>query len=135
MPQDQSAAVAAPDAGEEKLQELAGDRMTPAVYWISVFLGGFGILVAINQTFAINPGGFILIDNSYYYLLIAVFLSLSFLIFPAVKRHHSRVPIYDWILFLICLSTALRVMPSRSLLELLLTSLTARTNNLVKSVS
>ena len=55
--------------------------------------------VAINQSFGINPAGFILIDNAYYYLLIAIFLSLSFLLFPAIKRHENRVPIYDWVLF------------------------------------
>lgn len=106
MPQDQSAAAAAPDERDAQLQDLAGDRTTPAVRWISIVLGGFGILVAINQTFAINPGGFILIDNSYYYILIAAFLSIAFLLFPALKRHQNRVPLYDWALFLITLGVA-----------------------------
>ena len=78
-----------------------------ATYALVLILGGFGILVALNQTFGWNPGGFILIDNSYYYLLIAIFLPLAFLIFPAVKRHSDRIPWYDWVLFAVTLATAL----------------------------
>ncbi|MBT6312957.1 MAG: TRAP transporter fused permease subunit [Alphaproteobacteria bacterium] len=69
------------------------------VYWITITLGVLGVGAAINQSFGINPAGFILIDNAYYYLLIAIFLSLSFLLFPAIKRHEKRVPVYDWVLF------------------------------------
>ncbi|MGZ0187948.1 MAG: TRAP transporter permease, partial [Alphaproteobacteria bacterium] len=79
----------------------ANGRGGGSVYWITMALGSLGILMAINQTFGFNPGGFILIDNSYYYLLIAIFLSLAFLLFPAVKRHSHRVPHYDWALFLL----------------------------------
>ena len=93
---------AAPDA-----QEAGGGRMTPLVYWLSMILGGIGILLAINQTFGFNPGGFIIIDNSYYYLLIAIFLSLAFLLFPAVKRHSDRVPLYDWVLAAVTFATGL----------------------------
>jgi len=46
------------------------------VYWITITLGVLGVGAAINQSFGINPAGFILIDNAYYYLLIAIFLSL-----------------------------------------------------------
>jgi TRAP transporter 4TM/12TM fusion protein len=77
----------------------ANGRGGGSVYWITMALGSLGILMAINQTFGFNPGGFILIDNSYYYLLIAIFLSLAFLLFPAVKRDSHRVPHYDWALF------------------------------------
>ncbi len=84
---------------DEKFQDNSDKRLTGIVYWISMIYGAFGIAIAINQTFGINPGGFVLLDNSYYYVLIAVFLSLAFLIFPAVKRHKDRVPLYDWVLF------------------------------------
>lgn len=92
-----------PDIAEMQVadaQTMTTGRGGPVVYWLSLVLGGAGILIAINQTFSINPGGFILIDNSYYYVLIAIFLSLAFLLFPAVKRHGDRVPLYDWALFL-----------------------------------
>ena len=85
----------------ERFEEPGAHRLTGVVYWLSLVLGGFGILVAINQTFSWHAFGYVLIDNSYYYLLIAVFLSLSFLIFPALKRHSHRVPVYDWILFVV----------------------------------
>ena len=109
MPQDQTSAAADDDIVEidEKYQDMSEKRISRSVYWISIVLGALGILIAINQTFGINPGGMVLIDNSYYYVLIAIFLSLAFLIFPAVKRHNDRVPIYDWVLFLLTIAAAL----------------------------
>jgi TRAP transporter 4TM/12TM fusion protein len=106
----QEAASAGVSGTAEKLakyEEPSKKRLSGLVYWIALFYGGFGILVAINQTFGLNPFGFILIDNSYYYLLIAIFLPLAFLIFPAVKRHHDYVPLYDWGLFVVTIAAAL----------------------------
>ncbi len=88
-------------------QNPADRRISGLVYWITLVLGGFGLLVAINQTFSLNALGIVLIDNSYYYLLIAIFLPLAFLIIPAVKRHGDKVPFYDWILFVAAGATAL----------------------------
>ncbi|NKC13095.1 MAG: TRAP transporter fused permease subunit [Gammaproteobacteria bacterium] len=83
----------------ERFEEPGEKRLTGLVYWIALFYGGFGLLVAINQTFSFNAFGFVLIDNAYYYLLIGIFLPLAFLIFPATKSHSDRVPLYDWMLF------------------------------------
>jgi TRAP transporter 4TM/12TM fusion protein len=108
MDQDQAAApVDAPIELDEKFQDHSDKRLKGVVYWITMFFGGFGIALAINQTFGINPFGFVLLDNSYFYSLIAVFLSLAFLILPAVKRHSHYVPLYDWALFFISILTAL----------------------------
>jgi TRAP transporter 4TM/12TM fusion protein len=82
-------------------------RLTGVVYWIALLWGGLGIAIAINQTFGFDPFGWVIIDNSYYYLLIAIFMSLAFLIFPAVPRHKSYVPIYDWCLFATTIAAAL----------------------------
>lgn len=83
----------------EKFQDNTDQRLKGAVYWITMVYGAIGIAIAINQTFNIGPFGFVLLDNSYYYILIAIFLSLAFLIFPAIKRHSGHVPLYDWFLF------------------------------------
>jgi TRAP transporter 4TM/12TM fusion protein len=108
MAQEQASAAASdPAADLERLQDTGNRRLSGPVYWIALILGGFGLLVAINQTFGFDAFGVVLIDNSYYYLLIAIFLSLAFLIFPAVKRHGSRVPLYDWALFFLTIVTAL----------------------------
>ena len=88
-------------------EEASRKRLSGPVYWLTLVLGGFGILVAINQTFSINAFGYVLIDNAYFYLLIAIFLSLAFLIFPARKEDSTHVPIYDWVLFLITMATSL----------------------------
>ena len=88
-------------------EDAARRRVSGVVYWITLLLGGFGILVAINQTFTLNAFGYVLIDNAYYYLLIAIFLSLAFLIFPARKADADRTPFYDWILFAVTMVTSL----------------------------
>ena len=79
--------------------ETPTNRVTGFVYWLCLVYGGFGILVAMNQTFSWNAFGFVLIDNSYFYLLIGIFLPLSFLVFPARRKDEDHVPFYDWILF------------------------------------
>tara|TARA_Y100000588_G_scaffold38220_1_gene36673 strand:+ start:667 stop:2619 length:1953 start_codon:yes stop_codon:yes gene_type:complete len=88
-------------------EEAARKRVSGPVYWLTLLLGGFGILVAINQTFSINAFGYVLIDNAYFYLLIAIFLSLAFLIFPGRKKDANHVPAYDWVLFAITMVTSL----------------------------
>ncbi len=88
-------------------EEAARKRVSGVVYWLTLFLGGFGILVAINQTFSLNAFDYVMIDNAYFYLLIAIFLSLAFLIFPGRKKDADRVPIYDWLLFAVTMVTSL----------------------------
>ena len=89
----------------ERFQEPGVKRLSGAVYWVTLVLGIVGIFLAVNQTFRLNAFNTIIIDNSYYYLLIAIFLSLSFLLFPARKRDDANVPWYDWALFFITIST------------------------------
>ena len=40
-------------------EEAARKRVSGPVYWLTLLLGGFGILVAINQTFSINAFGYV----------------------------------------------------------------------------
>ncbi|MBL4720820.1 MAG: TRAP transporter fused permease subunit [Alphaproteobacteria bacterium] len=89
------------------LDEASSDRLTGLVYWITLIYGGFGILVAMNQTFSWDPFGYVLVDNSFYYLLISIFLPISFLVFPGRKADQFHVPYYDWILFVVTLATAM----------------------------
>ena len=100
-------AVAEEAPALEIYEEIGKARISGAVYWLTLILGGFGIMVAINQTFSFNAFGYVLIDNSYYYLLIAIFLSLAFLIFPGRKKDSGHVPLYDWALFALSVTVAL----------------------------
>ncbi|MDP6688677.1 MAG: TRAP transporter fused permease subunit [Alphaproteobacteria bacterium] len=92
---------------EALVDEATTDRISGVVYWIALLYGAFGILVAMNQTFSWDAFGYVLVDNSYYYLLIAIFLPLAFLIFPARNADRYHVPIYDWALAIICLVAAM----------------------------
>jgi TRAP transporter 4TM/12TM fusion protein len=94
-----------PSLGE--YEEVDKSRISGVAYWVTLVLGGLGIMVAINQTFSLNAFGYVLIDNAYYYLLIAIFLSLAFLIFPGRKADASHIPWYDWALFFVSAATSL----------------------------
>jgi len=48
----------------------------------------------------------LIIDTSYYYIIIALLLSLVFLIYPMRSTTSTRVPIYDWVLFLLTIASA-----------------------------
>lgn len=66
-----------------------------------------GLLLAINQLFHLRLFvGVTLLENRYLYLLLGCFLSLVFLAFPATSRSADRVPWYDFVLFLVTLSTS-----------------------------
>jgi TRAP transporter 4TM/12TM fusion protein len=72
--------------------------------WLAVLItfSMAGTLLAINQLFNIRfLVGYTLLENRYLYLLLALFFSLTFLIFPATRRSpRDRVPWYDVVLFL-----------------------------------
>ena len=50
---------------EALVDEATSDRISGLVYWIALFYGAFGILVAMNQTFSWDVGGYVLGDNAY----------------------------------------------------------------------
>ncbi|MEM6847105.1 MAG: TRAP transporter fused permease subunit [Pseudomonadota bacterium] len=57
-----------------------------------------GVLLAVNQLFNLQIGGFVLIEGRYLYLLGGLFLSIAFLVFRISGRKGGRVPGYDWAL-------------------------------------
>jgi len=66
-----------------------------------------GIILAVMQIFLLKPFGFMLVETSYYYCLLALYGSLAFLIFPAKKANpEGKVPFYDSLLFFLCLSVS-----------------------------
>jgi TRAP transporter 4TM/12TM fusion protein len=74
-------------------------------------LAGFtaaGMGLAVNQIFSLKFfTGLVILDNSYLYLLIGLFVSLVFLIFPArAASPRDRVPWIDRGLFAVCVAIA-----------------------------
>ena len=78
--------------------------------WQVVFIlsTGLGIVLAVNQIFTIKFFvNFVILENSYLYLLLGLFISLVFLIFPAASGSpRDRVPWYDVGLYLIILGAS-----------------------------
>lgn len=76
--------------------------------WIVLGFGATGIMFHLNQLFNIQFFvGVLMIDTSYFYILVALFLSLVFLVFPGSKGATGHVPWYDWLLFAVGLAAPL----------------------------
>ena len=78
------------------------NRLQGLALRVAIVFGTIGIFLNVNNLF--NLRFFVdhlIIDTSYYYLLAGLFLGVSFLIYPAHPGVRSRVPWYDWLLFVI----------------------------------
>ena len=81
-----------------------GDRLRGFAYWLGIAMGSAGILLTIDQTFNLHLTGGPIIDTSFYYLMLGLFLSLAFLAYPAHRGAAGAIPWYDWALFAICVA-------------------------------
>lgn len=74
----------------------------PIWYPILVVFCGLPLLLVINQIFQFNFFGINFIDNTYMYMLLAGYLSLVFVLYPASKSAvQDKVPWYDTCLFVL----------------------------------
>lgn len=83
------------------------ERLGSLSRWTVMGLGALGLLMTINQTFALKLLGFYPIGNAFIYYLIGLFLSAALLIFPARKADAERLPWYDWVLAVAALGGAI----------------------------
>lgn len=94
------------DAPEIELAPEDGgrDRLSGPAYWLAIVMGSAGVVLTINQTFNLHLFGQAIIDTSFYYLLLGLFLSLAFLAYPARDADRDAIPWYDWALFAACMA-------------------------------
>lgn len=95
------------EAGAVELAPEDGgrDRLSGFSYWLALAMGSVGVVLTINQTFNLQIFGEPIIDTSFYYLLLGIFLSIAFLAYPARHADRGAIAWYDWILFGACLAT------------------------------
>ncbi|HJX12746.1 MAG TPA: TRAP transporter fused permease subunit, partial [Dehalococcoidales bacterium] len=82
----------------EKVEEAEGSRfqnLTPYVKAIFIILTLVGVGVAVFSMFGFTVNGRTMLDVSYYYLLIACFLTTVFLMMPLRKKDRSGLRWYD----------------------------------------
>ncbi len=79
------------------------DRLSGTSYWIALVFGTLGMALTVNQTFNLNAFGGPIIDTSFFYLMLGLFLSLAFLAYPGLSSARNRIPWPDWILFALTL--------------------------------
>ncbi|GAA4283348.1 TRAP transporter permease [Brevibacterium daeguense] len=81
---------------EKHIDIEKSSRVTGPWKVVVVVLTVLGVLLAMNQAFFWNPGGFSLLNNSYLYFVLACFLPIIFITFPIAKSQRGkRVPLYD----------------------------------------
>jgi TRAP transporter 4TM/12TM fusion protein len=95
------------DISQGDPEKKKASRTGGLVHTLGVILSAIGLLIIINQLFHLQIAGFMPIGTAYFYYLLAAFLSLAFLLYPARKQDEGRVIWYDWLLFLICIITNL----------------------------
>lgn len=90
-------------------QSQGASRLTSRPWAILVVIMTLaGILLAINQYFNLQwYTGITIIGTASLYITLAVFLSLTFIIFPGSKKARGYVPWYDVGLFILCVGTCL----------------------------
>jgi len=106
--------TAQPFNKKELAEEAESHHRQLSTQWqmllVAFTLAGVGL--AVNQFF--NLGFFInftILDNNYQYALIALFVPLVFILFPASKKSPRKtVPVYDWLLFVLTLLIAVFLM-------------------------
>jgi TRAP transporter 4TM/12TM fusion protein len=92
---------------QEVLEKVGRFPKGSLVYFLGATISTIGLILIINQLFHLQIAGFMPIGTAYFYYLLASFLSLTFLIYPARKKDHGRVFWYDWLLFILCIITNL----------------------------
>ena len=96
----------ATQASSDMTGEPPADRIVGWVRWLTIVLGVLGIALAMNQVFNWNFFGALeifgvdlIIDTSFFYIMLGLFLSMVFLFYPMKGSAKLNIPWYDWILF------------------------------------
>src|SRR5437764_6929123 len=106
-----------PHAGISNLQEAEVTRvriLRGAWRWALIAATAATILLCINQQFSLRFFiGYTQLNTEYFYLLIALMLPFTFLIFPGTETAPlNRVPWYDALFFLVTFGAAIVLMRS-----------------------
>src|SRR3954453_7592673 len=104
-----------PHAGIGGLQEAEVTRVRTlrgGWRWALIFATAMTILLCINQQFSLRFFiGYTQLNTEYFYLLIALMLPFTFLIFPNSENSPlDRIPWYDIALFVLSFASAIVLM-------------------------
>ncbi len=91
------------EAASPEFEGKSGKRIEGVSYVVLLVTTALGILLSVNQLFQLKLFGFFPIGSGYFYYILAFFLSISFLIFPARSKDARTVPWYDWVLYILCM--------------------------------
>jgi TRAP transporter 4TM/12TM fusion protein len=92
---------------EIPLAGAANLRLTGIVKLIVGIIGALALALTVNQVFRFNIFGFQPIGNAFLYAIIGFYLAATFLISPGRADDAGRVPVWDWVLAVATLTSAL----------------------------
>ena len=85
-------------------EDMPNERIGGWVRWLVIIVGTLGIMLTMNQVFNWNFFGVmeifgvdLIIDTSFFYIMLGTFLSLVFLVYPLGPGSKTKIPWYDWI--------------------------------------
>src|SRR3954470_20247074 len=109
--------IADPHSGAADLQESEVTRvrtLTGAWRWVLMVATAATILLCVNQQFSLRFFvDYTQLNTEYFYLLIALMLPFTFLIFPGTDTARlDRIPWYDVLFFLVTFGAAIVLMRS-----------------------
>jgi TRAP transporter 4TM/12TM fusion protein len=100
-------------ASSEMTGEPPSERISGWIRWVVISVGTFGILLTMNQVFNWNFFGVmqvfgvdLIIDTSFFYIMLGTFLSLVFLVYPVGPASKTKIPIYDWVFAVLAMGCA-----------------------------
>lgn len=90
-----------PSNDEPRTHQERGASGIPSL--VVALFGFAGLALAINQALNLGLIGEVLVDNTFLYLEIGFFLSISFLLYPLRRGDVDRIRLLDWGLFAACI--------------------------------
>lgn len=75
-----------------------GKRIRGVAWFLTFGFSTIGLAIIVNQIFNLKLFGFSPISTSYYYLIVALFLPIALLAYPARQSDIETVRWYDWII-------------------------------------
>ncbi len=75
-----------------------GRRISGSAWFVVMALSTVGIAIILNQIFNLQVLGWRPISTSYYYIVLGMFMPVTFLATPARQADFARIGWYDWLL-------------------------------------
>lgn len=85
-------------ASSDRPWSQPGTRLSHVPWFVTFALSAVGLAIIVSQVFKLQTFGLGPISTSYYYIVVALFLPVAFLVTPARLADAEKMRWYDWLL-------------------------------------